>query len=69
MSERIVVTIALLTRPIATPATGFLMAARFHQAQYSSADRRLDDEPFDSVMSETHPQRIGEVRFVGQNPT
>src|SRR6058998_2792841 len=54
MSERIAYRLPSITRPIATPAAGFLIGTpasiRLRMPPHTVA---IDDEPFDSVMSET----------------
>src|SRR5436190_23615658 len=54
MSERIAYRFPSITRPIATPATGFLIGTpasiRLRMPPHTDA---IDDEPFDSVISET----------------
>src|SRR5712692_4181807 len=70
MSDRIAYLLPSITKPIATPATG-----AFKGTPASSIDRAppqtlaIDEEPFDSVMSETMRSVYGNVVSSGSTPS
>src|SRR5260370_28050127 len=70
MSDRIAYLLPSITKPIATPATG-----AFKGTPASSIDIEpphtvaIDEEPFDSVMSETMRSVYGNVVSSGSTPS
>ncbi len=68
MSERIAILSPSFTRPIAMPATGCLIGTPASiSASVPPQTEAIDDEPFDSRMSETMRTVYGKPSFAGQH--